>query len=46
MEKLAQNSQLSAFRHAGFYQPMDTLSDKIHLEKLWQSNKAFWKVWK
>jgi len=46
MEKLAQNSQLSAFRHTGFYQPMDTLSDKIHLEKLWQSNKAFWKVWK
>ena len=46
MEKLSHNSQLSAFRHAGFYQHMDTLSEKNYLEKLWQSNKAFWKVWK
>ena len=45
LEKLAKENQLSAYKHTGFYQPMDTISDKNHLEKLWQSNKAFWKVW-
>ncbi|MCB0211906.1 MAG: glucose-1-phosphate cytidylyltransferase, partial [Anaerolineae bacterium] len=45
MEKLAQDGQLSAFRHYGFWQPMDTLRDKNVLEGLWQSNEAPWKVW-
>lgn len=46
LEKLASDSQLSAFRHEGFWQPMDTLRDKVMLEELWASGKAPWKVWK
>lgn len=46
MESLAQNGQLNAFLHSGFWQPMDTLRDKVHLEDLWQSGRAAWKVWK
>jgi glucose-1-phosphate cytidylyltransferase len=46
MEKLARDGQLSAYLHSGFWQPMDTLRDKNHLEELWQSGKAPWKVWK
>ena len=45
MEKLADDSMLSAYRHYGFWQPMDTLRDKNVLEELWQSGKAPWKVW-
>ena len=45
MENLAQAGQLSAYLHRGFWQPMDTLRDKTHLEELWQSGKAPWKVW-
>lgn len=45
MERLAQEGQLSAYLHEGFWQPMDTLRDKQHLEELWQSGKAPWKVW-
>jgi glucose-1-phosphate cytidylyltransferase len=45
MEKLAKKGELSAYRHMGFWQPMDTLRDKIHLEKLWSSGEAPWKVW-
>jgi glucose-1-phosphate cytidylyltransferase len=45
MEKLAQQGKLSAFRHHGFWQPMDTLRDKNLLEKLWQSGTAPWKTW-
>jgi len=45
METLAGNNELSAFRHHGFWQPMDTLRDKHVLEDLWQSGKAPWKVW-
>ena len=43
--KLASEGQLMAFEHHGFWQPMDTLRDKIHLEELWQSGKAPWKTW-
>ncbi len=46
MEKLAHDGQLTAYLHAGFWQPLDTLRDKNHLEELWQSGKAPWKVWK
>ena len=45
MEKLALDEQVSAFRHNGFWQPMDTLRDKNVLEELWQNGKAPWKVW-
>ena len=46
LERLAEEGQLAAFHHTGFWQPMDTLRDKLHLEELWQSGKAPWKVWK
>jgi glucose-1-phosphate cytidylyltransferase len=45
MEKLAGEGELVAFKHYGFWQAMDTLRDKIHLEDLWVSNKAPWKLW-
>ncbi|MBF0491232.1 MAG: glucose-1-phosphate cytidylyltransferase [Deltaproteobacteria bacterium] len=45
LEKLVEEGQLSAFKHQGFWQPMDTLRDKNHLEELWASGKAPWKVW-
>lgn len=45
MERLAKEGQLNAFYHDGFWQPMDTLRDKQHLESLWQSGKAPWKAW-
>lgn len=46
MEKLAKDNQLIAYKHDGFWQPMDTMRDKETLEDLWQSNKAPWKLWK
>lgn len=46
LESLAKSSELMAFDHDGFWQPMDTLRDKHHLEELWQSNQAPWKLWK
>ncbi len=45
LEQLAQEGELAAFSHHGFWQPMDTMRDKVHLEDLWQSGKAPWKVW-
>jgi len=45
MEKLASQGQMQAFVHEGFWQPMDTLRDKKHLEELWNTGKAPWKVW-
>jgi glucose-1-phosphate cytidylyltransferase len=45
MERLAKNKQIEAFKHDGFWKPMDTLRDKKHLEDLWNSNKALWKSW-
>ena len=45
MIALAKMKQLMAFEHKGFWQPMDTLRDKNHLEELWASGKAPWKVW-
>jgi len=46
MEKLAHQDHLAAYAHDGFWQPMDTLRDKNHLEQLWQTGKAPWRVWK
>ncbi len=45
MERLAGSGELSAFVHEGFWQPMDTLRDKYHLEQLWQTGQAPWKNW-
>ena len=45
LERLAKDGQLAAYQHHGFWQPMDTLRDKIHLEELWASGNAPWKVW-
>ena len=45
MERLAHDRQLSAYLHSGFWHAMDTLRDRNHLEELWQSGKAPWKVW-
>ncbi len=45
LENLAKNGQLAAYKHKGFWKPMDTLRDKIELEKLWNSKKAEWRVW-
>lgn len=42
---LAEDGELMAFRHNGYWQPMDTLREKLKLEELWLSNKAPWKVW-
>ena len=45
LERLAQENQLSAFKHEGFWQPLDTLRDKNYLEELWNSDNAYWKNW-
>lgn len=45
MERLANEGQMSAFMHEGFWQSMDTLRDKTQLEALWQAGEAPWKVW-
>lgn len=45
MQRLAGEGQLMAYRHDGFWQPMDTLREKNILETLWESGKAPWKVW-
>ncbi len=45
LENIAKEGKLSAFKHSGFWQPMDTLRDRHVLEDLWQSRKAPWKVW-
>ena len=45
MERLAAEDELSVYFHHGFWQPMDTLRDRRHLEDLWASGKAPWKTW-
>jgi len=42
---LAKENNLMAFKHEGFWQPMDTLRDMVYLQELWQHNKAPWKIW-
>ena len=46
LEELAKSSQLSVYKHRGFWHAMDTLRDKQQLESLWNSNNAEWKIWK
>ena len=45
LSKLAKTDQLRAFKHAGFWQPMDTLREKNLLQDLWTSGNAPWKTW-
>jgi glucose-1-phosphate cytidylyltransferase len=45
LERLAKEGQLAAYRHRGFWHPMDTLRDKLLLEALWESGDAPWRVW-
>jgi glucose-1-phosphate cytidylyltransferase len=46
LKRVAADGELRAFHHRGFWQPMDTLRDKNHLEELWSSGRAPWKIWK
>ncbi|HEX8618173.1 MAG TPA: glucose-1-phosphate cytidylyltransferase [Thermoanaerobaculia bacterium] len=46
LEHLARSGEMSAYRHSGFWQPMDTLRDKMYLDTLWSSGQAPWKVWR
>jgi glucose-1-phosphate cytidylyltransferase len=46
LERLAAEDQLTAFRHDGFWLPMDTLRDKMVLQELWEKDRAPWKVWR
>jgi glucose-1-phosphate cytidylyltransferase len=45
MDRLVENSQLHAYRHEGFWQPMDTYQEQQYLNRLWEEKKAPWKVW-
>lgn len=45
LENLAREGNLVAYKHTGFWQPMDTLRDKRHLDELWKTGSAPWKVW-
>ena len=45
LEELAKRSELKCYLHRGFWQCMDTLREKILLERLWQSGRAPWKLW-
>ncbi|MCW6062205.1 glucose-1-phosphate cytidylyltransferase [Clostridium sporogenes] len=45
LQNLTEESQLNAYKHEGFWKPMDTLRDKLELEKLWDNGRAPWKIW-
>jgi glucose-1-phosphate cytidylyltransferase len=45
LNQLAEEGQLMAYEHEGFWQPMDTLRDKVYLESLWREGQAPWKIW-
>ena len=45
LNKLAEENNLMAFKHEGFWHPMDTLRDMVYLQDLWNSNEAPWKIW-
>jgi glucose-1-phosphate cytidylyltransferase len=45
LEKLTNNGELVAFKHTGFWKPMDALRDKLELEEMWKQNKAAWRKW-
>jgi glucose-1-phosphate cytidylyltransferase len=45
MQTLAAQGQLGAYKHEGFWHPMDTLRDRNYLEQLWDTGRAPWKLW-
>ena len=45
LENLAKDGEIFTYKHAGFWKPMDTLRDKMQLQKMWELNQAPWKVW-
>ncbi|GAB4356846.1 MAG: glucose-1-phosphate cytidylyltransferase [Gammaproteobacteria bacterium] len=45
MQSLVARKELAVFKHYGFWRPMDTLRDKLHLEELWKKGEAPWKIW-
>lgn len=45
LEAVARDGEMTAYKHDGFWSPMDTMRDKEYLEKLWESGKAPWKIW-
>jgi glucose-1-phosphate cytidylyltransferase len=45
LEAIAQQKQLASYKHRGFWKPMDSLKDKMDLNELWNTNKAYWKAW-
>ncbi len=45
LQRISKDKNLVAFKHNGFWKPMDTLKDSIELDKMWQSNSAKWKIW-
>ena len=45
LENLAKDNKLNAYKHRGFWKPMDTLRDKIDLTTMWQNDQAPWAVW-
>jgi glucose-1-phosphate cytidylyltransferase len=45
LTELAARGEIMAYEHRGFWQPMDTLREKVHLEELWESGNAPWKIW-
>lgn len=46
LEKLVKEGEVVAYKYTGFYHPLDTLKDKEYFEQMWNSGKAYWKVWK
>jgi glucose-1-phosphate cytidylyltransferase len=46
MQKLAEEGELNAYLHTGFWQSMDTLRERNYLEEIWNSGQAPWKIWK
>ncbi len=45
LEEIAKSGQMHAYKHRGFWKPMDTLRDNSELNEMWEQNKAPWKVW-
>lgn len=45
LEAIAQQKQLASYKHRGFWKPMDSLKDKLDLNELWNTDKAYWKAW-
>ena len=46
MENLVKEEEMVAFKHFGFWKPMDALRDRIELEQMWNKGEAKWKIWK